>query len=453
MKGKLLLFITKNMKKNIILLIFLMALTSCNNHSETTNSNSNSISLDSVDYTLVTYNAKIDFSSVVTQFSSSYLDDKIVCEETYSNGNKESVLVEFASTSHQNTIIPYVPVIKAVDKEYSGPKYITLLSDTYYSIHSASCGLTIWSESDLNNIGTDYFVGIEYLENDSWKKLSSIDVQNIKIGAVTENISYKFDITADTHNIRLVFDFPNATGNVRFGVNSLEYEGSDCLYNVKNAENVTIQNKNQIIHEGETLSLITNFDDKKNQLNYHSSNRSVAVINKNGTIKALRVGTTEIKVSRGEKEDSFVLNVLNNQANKIIQDTASFNGGIPDGFSANFELTFFNGTYLNFKKQGNAVTTKIYDNINGKTSVILNMCLSSSANIEDSNQNVFAVEGLSATGEVLEKVQKTNLINLDFADITFDFTNPSIVQYRLVFETKYNYGKNYVLKSIQIFEK
>ena len=168
----------------------------------------------------------------------------------------------------------------------------------------------------------------------------------------------------------------------------------------------------------------------------------------------------DILAYNGKVNAKLSLNIQNtsDDYSKLIQEKVEFNGSIPDGFSANF-LKFYNGTYLNFSNTGNAVDTSIYP-INGPTVVKLNMCWSSN-NSDPSHgaKNIFSVIGYDENDVELEKVQKTGLINTDFEDVTFEFSNPNIRKYKIIYEFKNQdstlgiYGKNYLLRYVTIYQK
>ena len=185
-----------------------------------------------------------------------------------------------------------------------------------------------------------------------------------------------------------------------------------------------------------------------------------ATIIKNGKVVAISEGLVDILAYNGKVNAKLSLNIQNtsDDYSKLIQEKVEFNGSIPDGFSANF-LKFYNGTYLNFSNTGNAVDTSIYP-INGPTVVKLNMCWSSN-NSDPSHgaKNIFSVIGYDENDVELEKVQKTGLINTDFEDVTFEFSNPNIRKYKIIYEFKNQdstlgiYGKNYLLRYVTIYQK
>ena len=88
------------------------------------------------------------------------------------------------------------------------------------------------------------------------------------------------------------------------------------------------------------------------------------------------------------------------------------------------------------------------------------MCWSSN-NSDPSHgaKNIFSVIGYDENDVELEKVQKTGLINTDFEDVTFEFSNPNIRKYKIIYEFKNQdstlgiYGKNYLLRYVTIYQK
>ena len=85
------------------------------------------------------------------------------------------------------------------------------------------------------------------------------------------------------------------------------------------------------------------------------------------------------------------------------------------------------------------------------------MRLSTSASIELSRNNEFAVQGLNSNNEVVEEVSKKGIDNLTLEDVTFEFKHTDITSYRIYFKLKYQEGyatgKNYCLNSLVIYQK
>jgi len=398
------------------------------------------------------FSAKLDFTTIVNKFSG-YENTSVVMEEKDTIKNTSTpVLVSFDSTSKQSTKITDAPVLKAADADNHEAKYITLLSDTMYNITEASVALSVYNDSDVANVGLDYYLGLEYLTNEGYKRLNSIDITKLEVGAHTNDLEFNFKISEpNVYNLRLAFDFPNATAPIRFGVYSLSYSGSRCIYKTNEISDIAVTTEELSLNVGETKTIecATTPSNLNKYLEFVSDNRAVAVVNESGVIKALSAGKANITIKSGNVAKTLKLNVTVGNHQKIIQENVEFSE-IPAGFTSNFE-TYFNATYLNFKVKDNYLLTPKYE-VNGPTVVSLTMKLSSSANIEDSAQNIFTVIGLNDAGEEVEKVQKQGLTNLDFMEINYEFTNTTICQYKILYESKFGYGKNYVLKSLIIYE-
>lgn len=475
------------MSKKYLLVLSALLLVGCNSNNSTNSSNStskpsnseSSISNSSSASNTSSSNVKndkisninkkceLDFYDITSSLNTSYEDISKVVEEVAFEDNKEvtsnNALVHFEQVSRQNTTITNAPVIRAVKGSYEKCNYVTLLSSTPFNINKVSFAISIWNAGDFSHIGNEYYVGVEYLLNDTWTRLETIDLTNVNIGSMLEYVPYVQEIKAsNVTDIRLAFDFPNATGDVRIGLNYLSYEGIETRYKEdKEITNIAYKEENHTLKINEELALgiIVTPNSKKDLVNFSSLDRSKAII-KNGKVMAISEGLVDILAYNGKVNAKLSLNIQNtsDDYSKLIQEKVEFNGSIPDGFSANF-LKFYNGTYLNFSNTGNAVDTSIYP-INGPTIVKLNMCWSSN-NSDPSHgaKNIFSVIGYDENDVELEKVQKTGLINTDFEDVTFEFSNPNIRKYKIIYEFKNQdstlgiYGKNYLLRYVTIYQK
>ena len=475
------------MSKKYLLVLSALLLVGCNSNNSTNSSNStskpsnsessisNSSSASNTSSSVVKNDkianinkkCELDFYDITSSLNTSYEDVSKVVEEVAFEDNKEvtsnNALVHFEQVSRQNTTITNAPVIRAVKGSYEKCNYVTLLSSTPFNINKVSFAISIWNAGDFSHIGSEYYVGVEYLLNDTWTRLETIDLTNVNIGSMLEYVPYVQEIKAsNVTDIRLAFDFPNATGDVRIGLNYLSYEGIETRYKEdKEITNIAYKEENHTLKINEELALDINVtpNSKKDLVNFSSLDRSKAII-KNGKVVAISEGLVDILAYNGKVNAKLSLNIQNtsDDYSKLIQEKVEFNGSIPDGFSANF-LKFYNGTYLNFSNTGNAVDTSIYP-INGPTIVKLNMCWSSN-NSDPSHgaKNIFSVIGYDENDVELEKVQKTGLINTDFEDVTFEFSNPNIRKYKIIYEFKNQdstlgiYGKNYLLRYVTIYQK
>ena len=475
------------MSKKYLLVLSALLLVGCNSNNSTNSSNStskpsnsessisNSSSASNTSSSVVKNDkianinkkCELDFYDITSSLNTSYEDVSKVVEEVTFEDNKEvtsnNALVHFEQVSRQNTTITNAPVIRAVKGNYEKCNYVTLLSSTPFNINKVSFVISIWNAGDFSHIGNEYYVGVEYLLNDTWTRLETIDLTNVNIGSMLEYVPYVQEIKAsNVTDIRLAFDFPNATGDVRIGLNYLSYEGIETRYKEDNEiTNIAYKEENHTLKINEELALDINVtpNSKKDLVNFSSLDRSKAII-KNGKVMAISEGLVDILAYNGKVNAKLSLNIQNtsDDYSKLIQEKVEFNGSIPDGFSANF-LKFYNGTYLNFSNTGNAVDTSIYP-INGPTIVKLNMCWSSN-NSDPSHgaKNIFSVIGYDENDVELEKVQKTGLINTDFEDVTFEFSNPNIRKYKIIYEFKNQdstlgiYGKNYLLRYVTIYQK
>lgn len=470
------------MSKKYLLILSALLLIGCNsnstNNSQSTSSNSSNSSENTSDKSstsviddtkVLTINKKceLDFYDVAYTFNNNYEDATKVVEEVTFEDNTEvtsnNVLVQFDGTSKQKNTITNAPVIRAVKGNYEKCHYVTLLSSTSFNINKVSFAISMWNEGDFTHIGTDYYVGVEYLLDNTWTRLDSIDLTNIAIGEVSEFTPYIQEINANNiTDVRLAFDFPNATGDVRIGLNSLSYEGIEYRYKEdKEITNISYKEENLTlkVKEEAVLDVDVNPNSKKELINFSSSDRSKAII-KNGKVIALSEGKVAIKAYNGNVNATLSLDIQNvgDNYSKIIQEKVEFNGSIPEGFTANFEK-YYSGTWLNFSKTGDAVETSIYA-ITGPTVVKLNMAWSSNnANPSHGEANIFSVIGYDENGNELEKVQKKGLVNVEFEDILFEFTNANIRKYKIIYEFKNQdttlqlFGKNYLLKYVTIYQK
>lgn len=470
------------MSKKYLLILSTLLLIGCNsnstNNSQSISSNSSNSSENTSDKSstsviddtkVLTINKKceLDFYDVVYTFNNNYEDATKVVEEVTFEDNTEvtsnNVLVQFDETSKQKNTITNAPVIRAVKGNYEKCHYVTLLSSTSFNINKVSFAISMWNEGDFTHIGTDYYVGVEYLLDNTWTRLDSIDLINIAIGEVSEFTPYIQEINANNiTDIRLAFDFPNATGDVRIGLNNLSYEGIEYRYKEdKEITNISYKEENLTlkVKEEAVLDVDVNPNSKKELINFSSSDRSKAII-KNGKVIALSEGKVAIKAYNGNVNATLSLDIQNvgDNYSKIIQEKVEFNGSIPEGFTANFEK-YYSGTWLNFSKTGDAVETSIYA-ITGPTVVKLNMAWSSNnANPSHGEANIFSVIGYDENGNELEKVQKKGLVNVEFEDILFEFTNANIRKYKIIYEFKNQdttlqlFGKNYLLKYVTIYQK
>ena len=470
------------MSKKYLLILSAIFLIGCDsnstNNSQSTSSNSSNNSENTSDKSstsviddnkVLTINKKceLDFYDVAYTFNNNYEDaTKVVEEVTFEDNTKvtsNNVLVQFDETSKQKNAITNAPVIRAVKGNYEKCHYVTLLSSTPFNINKVSFAISMWNEGDFTHIGTDYYVGVEYLLDNTWTRLNSIDLTNIAIGEVSEFTPYIQEINANNiTDIRLAFDFPNATGDVRIGLNNLNYEGIEYRYKEdKEITNISYKEENLTlkVKEEAVLDVDVNPNSKKELINFSSSDRSKAII-KNEKVIALSEGKVTISAYNGKVNATLNLDVQNIGENysKIIQEKVEFNGSIPDGFTANFEK-YYSGTWLNFSKTGDAVETSVYD-ITGPTIVKLNMAWSSNnANPSHGEANIFSVIGYDENGNELEKVQKKGLVNVEFKDILFEFTNVNIRKYKIIYEFKNQdttlqlFGKNYLLKYVTIYQK
>lgn len=470
------------MSKKYLLILSTLLLIGCNsnstNNSQSTSSNSSNSSDNTSDKSstsviddtkVLTINKKceLDFYDVAYTFNNNYEDATKVVEEVTFEDNTEvtsnNVLVQFDETSKQKNAITNAPVIRAVKGNYEKCHYVTLLSSTSFNINKVSFAISMWNEGDFTHIGTDYYVGVEYLLDNTWTRLDSIDLINIAIGEVSEFTPYIQEINVNNiTDIRLAFDFPNATGDVRIGLNNLSYEGIEYRYKEdKEITNISYKEENLTlkVKEEAVLDVDVNPNSKKELINFSSSDRSKAII-KNGKVIALSEGKVTIKAYNGNVNATLSLDIQNvgDNYSKIIQEKVEFNGSIPEGFTANFEK-YYSGTWLNFSKTGDAVETSIYA-ITGPTVVKLNMAWSSNnANPSHGEANIFSVIGYDENGNELEKVQKKGLVNVEFEDILFEFTNANIRKYKIIYEFKNQdttlqlFGKNYLLKYVTIYQK
>ncbi len=443
---------------------------SSNNDTSSSGTTSNKPSTSVIDANKVlTINKKceLDFYDVAYTFNNNYEDATKVVEETTFEDNAEvtsnNVLVQFDETSKQKTTITNAPVIRAVKGNYEKCHYVNLLSSTPFNINKVSFAISMWNDGDFAHIGNDYYVGVEYLLDDTWTRLDSIDLTNITIGELSEYAPFTQEISDNNiTDIRLAFDFPNATGDVRIGLYNLSYEGIEYRYKEdKEITNISFKEESLTLKvKGEvTLDVEVNPSSKKDLINFSSSDRSKAII-KNGKVIALSEGKVVISAYTGNVNATLNLDIQNvgEDYSKIIQEKVEFNGSIPDGFTANFEK-YYSGTWLNFSKTGDAVETSIYD-ITGPTVVKLNMAWSSNnANPSHGEANIFSVIGYDENGNELEKVQKKGLVNVDFEDILFEFKNVNIRKYKIIYEYKNQdttlqlFGKNYLLKYVTIYQK
>lgn len=470
------------MSKKYLLILSALLLIGCNsnstNNSQSTSSNSSNSSENTSDKSstsviddtkVLTINKKceLDFYDVAYTFNNNYEDATKVVEEVTFEDNTEvtsnNVLVQFDETSKQKNTITNAPIIRAVKGNYEKCHYVTLLSSTPFNINKVSFAISMWNDGDFTHIGTDYYVGVEYLLDNTWTRLNSIDLTNIVIGEVSEFTPYIQEINANNiTDIRLAFDFPNATGDVRIGLNNLSYEGIEYRYKEdKEITNISYKEENLTlkVKEEAVLDVDVNPKSKKELINFSSLDRSKAII-KNGKVIALSEGKVAIKAYNGNVNATLSLDIQNvgDNYSKIIQEKVEFNGSIPEGFTANFEK-YYSGTWLNFSKTGDAVETSIYA-ITGPTVVKLNMAWSSNnANPSQGEANIFSVIGYDENGNELEKVQKKGLVNVEFEDILFEFTNANIRKYKIIYEFKNQdttlqlFGKNYLLKYVTIYQK
>ena len=437
------------------------------NSSENTSDKSSTSVTDDTKVLTINKKCELDFYDVAYTFNNNYEDATKVVEEVAFEDNTKvtsnNVLVQFDETSKQKSTITNAPVIRAVKGNYEKCHYVTLLSSTPFNINKVSFAISMWNDGDFTHIGTDYYVGVEYLLDNTWTRLNSIDLTNIAIGEASEFTPYIQEINANNiTDIRLAFDFPNATGDVRIGLNNLSYEGIEYRYKEdKEITNISYKEENLTlkVKEEAVLDVDVNPNSKKELINFSSSDRSKAII-KNGKVIALSEGKVAIKAYNGKVNATLNLDVQNIGENysKIIQEKVEFNGSIPDGFTANFEK-YYSGTWLNFSKTGDAVETSVYD-ITGPTIVKLNMAWSSNnANPSQGEANIFSVIGYDENGNELEKVQKKGLVNVEFEDILFEFTNVNIRKYKIIYEFKNQdttlqlFGKNYLLKYVTIYQK
>lgn len=470
------------MSKKYLLILSALLLISCDSNStknsQSTSSNSSNSSENTSDKSstsviddnkVLTINKKceLDFYDVAYTFNNNYEDATKVVEEVAFEDNTEitsnNVLVQFDETSKQKSTITNAPVIRAVKGNYEKCHYVTLLSSTPFNINKVSFAISMWNDGDFAHIGNDYYVGVEYLLNDTWTRLDSVDLTNITIGELNEYTPFTQEINAnDVTDFRLAFDFPNATGDVRIGLNNLSYEGIEYRYKEdKEITNISYKEENLTlkVKEEAVLDVDVNPNSKKELINFSSSDRSKAII-KNEKVIALSEGKVAIKAYNGNVDTTLSLDIQNvgDNYSKIIQEKVEFNGSIPDGFTANFEK-YYSGTWLNFSKTGDTVETSVYD-ITGQTVVKLNMAWSSNnANPSHGEANIFSVIGYDENGNELEKVQKKGLVNVEFEDILFEFTNVNIRKYKIIYEFKNQdttlqlFGKNYLLKYVTIYQK
>lgn len=439
------------MKKYFYPLMLALLLSGCqsNNSNSTSNNSGSGVTIQTE---IQGFAAKLDFTTVVNKFSG-YENTFVTMEEQDTlHDTSTPVLVSFDSTSKQSSKITDAPVLKAADTDDHAPKYVTLLSDTEYNITEASVALSVYNDSDVANVGIDYYLGLEYATSDGYKRLNSIDISELEVGAHLSDLEFTFTISdANVHNLRLAFDFPNATAPIRFGVYSLSYRGSRCIYKTNEISDVAVASEELSLNVGETKAIecVTTTSNLNKYLEFASDNRAVAVVNELGIIRTLSAGKANISIKSANITKILKLNVTVGNHQKIIQENVEFTE-IPVGFTSNFE-TYFNGTYLNFKVKDNYLLTPKYE-VDGPTTVVLTLKLSSNANIEDSAQNIFTVIGLNEAGDEVERVQKQGLTNLEFMEINYEFTSTEICQYKIIYESKFGYGKNYVLKSLVIYE-
>ncbi|MCH5180444.1 MAG: Ig-like domain-containing protein [Erysipelotrichales bacterium] len=445
-----------------------------NNNSMTSESNSdNSTPSIGEEYQPFSYENRVseyNIADISNSLGNSYSDYTLKVEETsyYENSNKKDnnfVLIKFDNVSSQATF-PGFPILNAYNKNNSSIRYVTILSPSMFDIEDIDVSLSLWSQGDANNVPSNYYLGLEYLKDNEWHPLKSIDINDVEIGK-NENVApFSFKINEkNIRNIRLTFDFKEAAGNVRFALYSLSIKGKQrVVTNNSNITQISFPEKEMSIKEGEKLLLnptITSKDENK-FVEYLSSDRYIATVDEEGIVTALSVGEALITAKNGNISDNVKITVVDKDKDytKLIQTVVNFVGEIPEGFKSNFN-TYFGGAQLNFKEEGNYVLTPNYNNITRSTIVVLNMMLSSAADIDLSKENIFTVEGLNSDGEVVEKVQKTNLVNTTFEDVEFEFNSTNIVQYRVVFEHKHSVdygtyfktGKNYCLNSLMIYQK
>ena len=438
-----------------------------NSISNSNNSNNDSASSREEEKTVaINKKCDIDFSEILSYISTSYINTtRAFTEWTYENGEAEienHALISLEEVSEQDNTIINAPVIRAVNSKYKESRYVTLLSSTPFAINKVNFAFSFWKDGDFANIGTDYYVGVEYLLDGTWTRGESVDLSNAPIGQLDELVPYTQEIDANNvTDIRLAFDFPNATGNVRLGLYSLSYEGIEYRYNEDNEiTKISFKDKNASLKPNQEMDLeiFVNPIEKKEYVNFSSSDRSKAIV-KDGKIIALSEGRLQIDAYNGETTDHLVLDVLDIDGDytKILQARTEFNGSIPIG-KANFE-SFYSGTWLNFTRTGDALETNLYP-VTGPTLVKLNMAWSSNnANPAHAADNIFSVIGYDENGKEIEKVQKKGLVNVEFKDILFEFTDARIRKYKIIYEFKNQdetlriYGKNYCLRYITIYQK
>lgn len=479
------------MKKNLLIIgLCLVTLASCVNNQNrnstsvdpstnistlpSSSTNGNSTIENEGNYINVT--KTIDFFGTASGFSNAYeAHDVIIDEANYKIESSESRvdletskgLVRFDNASKQNSI-PNYPIINAYKgNEDTKTNYVNFLSGFECDVEKIDLKLSIWNNGDLENSNVENkYIGVEYLNGESWVRLDkNIAPSELDIGSYYDELkTHSFTIEAKhIHDFRLVFEFKGLEHDVRFALFEVSVSGKKKVVEEnKSLTSIQITNENNVakVNTPYQINVIAT-PSNINDIEFISKNRSIARVDANGLVIPLSVGTVVIVARNGEISDSITLTVFEQGANyeKIIQEKVSFLGEVPEGFTDDFaSLSFFNGSgEINFKKQNDAILTPTYSNITGSTVVVLNMRLSTSASIELSRNNEFAVQGLNSNNEVVEEVSKKGINNLTLEDVTFEFKHTDITSYRIYFKLKYQEGyatgKNYCLNSLVIYQK
>lgn len=468
------------MNKKIIGFLALFLLVSCNNQASDNilSEKEDSSALSTIQeqgYVMREKETYLEFYEADKSLSNSYEEHLLRIEELNSFLDEDTEdyeinysLVKFDSVSAQDSLQGY-PIFNAYNKNSSGAKYIEILSESTFAIKNVTLTASIWKNGDLENLTNNYYLGLEYLKDDTWVRGESLDVHNVKVGRLYEEEEpFSFDINEENiRNVRIAFDFENIANNLRFIVYNMTLSGDQKVITSNTGiSSIKFTENEENIHIGETLSLNPTIisSNNLNLVEFSSSDRSIATVNELGQVKGLSSGECLIYAKNGDVKDQLTLNVIKEGQDytKVIQNPQNFIGEIPEGFTSNFE-TYYNGSQLNFKEQGNMLSTPTYNNITGSTVLILNIKSSAAGeeNIELSKNNIFAVQGLNEDDEVVEEKELTNWANTSFEDVEFTFEEASIVRYIIYFKLKYvqdmgsyiKTGKNIVLNSLTIYQK
>lgn len=470
--------LTMKTKKIALLFLTILALASCNgknsnNQESIIDSIEDNVSNDSIDGIISNdddstdvirpvgeeVEIRYDLTSAVDSLSSSYESVKLVCDDA---------AFAFDNVSQQSKDISNAPVINSSANK--GNNYVEMLSDAPFDLTHIGIEMTIFSQGDLEKMGNMYdYIGMEYLVDDEWIKAGETITPNLlNVGPLSEKDSlYIWEVEhANVRHIRLSFegmpsDPDDSSFKIRFGLYSMYIKGiKETITTNKTTTSVTINAQSDILAINKSLQLTATAlasDGMATPILWESSNRSIATVDENGLVKGVMEGTAVIKATSGNVYDELSIQVVSDENSLgYIQTKVLFvdYNNMPEGFTTNSEETYGEGA-LKLYETGHYIKTPKYEVVNCESRVTIE--IKHSSGNPEAKDNILSVVGYDENGEEVERVKKVGLMNTNYEEVNFDFTNRSICQYELIYELKamgdsYPAGKNYGVRSMQIIK-